>query len=191
MKTPLAQLALAVALALAAAAVHAAAGAAPADSLAATPVATPDTAVADTAVTDTVSHVAPDFMLPDLDGVPRRFLGDPGRVHVLVYWSPECPECVREMPGLARLYAREHAHGLSVIGVTYPRLRAEAAAFAKDHALGFPILLDEDSRVAKLYGPRTTPTVWVVRDGRVVLRHAGFDPKAFDPIGPAVEAALR
>jgi len=173
-------------IAVAALAVLLAAAAHAAEGVAAGPAVTPDTAV-----TDTVPRPAPDFMLPDLDGVPRRFLGYPGRVHVLVYWSPECPECVREMPGLAKLYARDHGHGLAVIGVTYPRLRAEAVAFAKAHALDFPILLDEDSRVAKLYGVRTTPTVWVVRDGRVVLRRAGFDPKAPDTVGPAVEAALR
>jgi peroxiredoxin len=178
---------------LALAANNAAEGAVAADSrVARTPAAaTASAATPDTAVTDTLQRAAPDFMLPDLDGVPRRFLGYPGRVHLLVYWSPECPECIEEMPGLAKLYAREHEHGLAVIGVTYPRLRADAAAFAKDHALGFPILLDTDSRVAKLYRVQTTPTVWVVRDGRVLWRHAGFDLRTPDAIGHAVEAALR
>ncbi len=93
----------------------------------------------------------------------------PGRVHLLVYWSPECPECVHEPPRLAWLQARER--NLAVASVTYPRLRDEAAAFAKSKSLGFPILLDAGGRVAKLCGVLTTPTVYVVFDGRAVVRH--------------------
>ena len=145
----------------------------------------------DTAATDSTARQAPDLMLPDLDGVPQRLLAHPGRVLLLVYWSPECPECLHEMPRLARLYARDRERGLSVIGVTYPRLRDEAAAFARDKSLGFPVLLDVDSHVAKLYHVTITPTVFLVQGGRVVLTRAGVDPKLADPIEPAVHALLR
>lgn len=161
-------------------------GAAATDSLA-----TLASAYADTVITDSTARAAPDFMLADLDGVPRRFLGFSGRVVLLVYWSPECPECMHEMPRLARLYARDRARGLAVVGVTYPRLRSEAATYAREKALGFPVLLDEGGRVSRLYHITTTPTVVVVRNGRVVLTRAGYDPKATDPIERAVEALLR
>jgi peroxiredoxin len=142
------------------------------------------------AAIDTLPQPAADFLLQDLDGVPRRFLGYPGRVHLLVYWSPECPECVREMPRLARLYARDRGRGLAVVSVTNPQLRDKAAVFAREKSLGFPVLLDEHGLVARLYKVRMTPTVWVVRGGLVVWSHAGFDPAAPDSLGPAVEALL-
>jgi peroxiredoxin len=158
----------------------------PADSLATRR----DTTVA-AAATDTTVRAAPDFMLPDLDGVPRRFFGVPGRVRLLVYWSSECPECLHEMPRLARLLARERDRGLAVVSVTYPRLHAEAAAYAKAKSLGFPVLLDTGGQVAKLYRVTTTPTVFLVRDGRIVITHEGFDPAIPDPVEPAVNAFLR
>jgi peroxiredoxin len=148
-------------------------------------------AAAERAASDSLPRPAPDFMLRDLGGVPRRFLGYPGRVHLLVYWSPECPECVLEMPRLARLYARHHGRGLAVVGVTNPQLRDKAAAFAKGASLGFPILLDEKGKVARLYSVRMTPTVWVVRGGQVVYRQAGYDPAVADSLEPTVEALLR
>jgi peroxiredoxin len=143
------------------------------------------------AASDSLPRPASDFMLQDLAGVPRRFLGYAGRVHLLVYWSPECPECVREMPRLARLYARYHDRGLAVVGVTNPQERDKAAVFAREKSLGFPILLDEKGTVARSYRVRMTPTVWVVRGGQVVYRHDGFDPAAPDSLEPAVEALLR
>jgi peroxiredoxin len=148
-------------------------------------------AAPDTMVLATAPQPAPDFLLPDTDGVPHRFLGDAGRLHLLVYWSPECPECVHEMPHLAKLYARDRSRGLVVVSVTYPRLRDEAAAFAREKALGFPVLLDTGGRVAKLYQVQNTPSVFLVQGGRVVYHHAGFDPAAPDSLGPAVEALLR
>jgi peroxiredoxin len=157
----------------------------PADSLA-VPASTPDTAA-----TDSSARQAPDIMLPDLDGVPQRLLAHPGRLLLLVYWSPECPECLHEMPRLARLYARERERGLAVLSVTYPRLREEAAAYAREKSLGFPVLLDAGGHAAKLYHVRITPTIFLVKSGRIVLTHAGFDAKVADPIEPAVEALLR
>lgn len=146
---------------------------------------------AERAAADSLPRPAPDFMLQDLDGVPRRFLGYPGRVHVFVYWSPDCPECIQEMPRLARLYARNRDRGLAVVSVTNPQMRARAAAFAKEKSLGFPVLLDDRGRIVKLYAVRMTPTVCVVRGGMIVYRHAGFDPAVPDSLEPTVEALLR
>lgn len=148
-------------------------------------------APADTAATDSTSRPAPDFMLPDLEGVPQRLLAHPGRLLLLVYWSPECPECLHEMPRLARLYARDRERGLAVLSVTYPRLREEAAVYAREKSLGFPVLLDTGGHTAKLYHVTITPTIFLVRNGRIVFTHAGFDSKVADPIEPAIEALLR
>jgi peroxiredoxin len=94
------------------------------------------------------------------------------------------------MPRLARLYARDRDRGLAVVSVTNPQMRDKAAVFAREKALGFPVLLDEHGLVARMYGVRMTPTVWVARGGQVVYRHDGFDPAAPDSLGPAVEALL-
>ena len=158
----------------------------PADSLV-----RPSVGAEERAASDSLPRPAPDFILPDLDGVPRRFLGFPGRVHLLVYWSPDCPECVREMPRLAKLYARDRERGLAVVSVTSSQTREKAVVFAKEKSLGFPVLLDERGRVVRLYTVRMTPTVCLVRGGQIVYRHAGFDPAVADSLEPAVEALLR
>ena len=148
------------------------------------------TAAADDSARDTLPAFAPDFMLPDASGRPHRFLGYPGRLHVLVYWSPECPECKQDLPRLADLYARERGNGLAMVTVTGGRLGPEAAAYAKERGYRFPVLFDEMGKVVRLYNVRLTPTVCVVRGGRVLYRHEGYDPAVGDSLVREVESLL-
>src|SRR5581483_10904200 len=43
---------------------------------------------------------------------------EPGKVYVVHFWAPWCPNCVSFMPHLAELQARYKDQGLTVIGVS-------------------------------------------------------------------------
>jgi peroxiredoxin Q/BCP len=100
-------------------------------------------------------HDAPDFELPDQDGRAVRlsdFRGQP----VVVYFYPkaETPGCTAQACGVRDHHADYAAAGAVVLGIS-PDPPAKLQRFHEKHALGFPLLADEDHAVADAYG------VWV------------------------------
>jgi peroxiredoxin len=51
-------------------------------------------------------------------------------------------------------------------------------AFAKRNSLTFPVLLDEDSRIASLYNPKKAEplTVLIDKSGKIVKVREGYNP---------------
>jgi peroxiredoxin Q/BCP len=98
---------------------------------------------------------APDFELPDQDGRAVKlsdFRGQP----VVVYFYPkaETPGCTAQACGVRDHRADYAAAGAVVLGIS-PDPPAKLQRFHEKHALGFPLLADEDHAVADAYG------VWV------------------------------
>jgi len=64
--------------------------------------------------------------------------------------------------------------GLEMLGVDLEEEPEAIAAFGKAFALPFPLLLDRDGRIQKLFGLRGHPsTALIDRQGRIVGRIAG------------------
>jgi peroxiredoxin Q/BCP len=100
-------------------------------------------------------HDAPDFELPDQDGRAVKlsdFRGQP----VVVYFYPkaETPGCTAQACGVRDHRADYAAAGAVVLGIS-PDPPAKLQRFHEKHALGFPLLADEDHAAADAYG------VWV------------------------------
>ena len=78
------------------------------------------------------------------------------------------------------MHERYKDQGLLVVGVAMdgPETVAQVGPFATAHALGFPIVLDEETRAVSLYNPhRSAPyTVVIGRDGRVASAREGYNP---------------
>ncbi|MDP9150686.1 MAG: TlpA family protein disulfide reductase, partial [Myxococcota bacterium] len=101
--------------------------------------------------------VAPDFTASDLAGKTFRLGDHVGKEIVLLdFWSTFCEPCKAEFPHLRALYADKKASGLLVVGVAMdgPETVADVPAFARRFDLSFPIVTDEDSRIANLYNPK-------------------------------------
>ncbi len=119
-----------------------------------------------------VNQAAPDFTLPDLDGIPHRLKDFRGKSVILNFGSAEGPHCQRVDE---ELYRQLLTWGNEVILLTIasnanesPELIRQAAPNGKGH----PILLDSDQQTANLFGAKTTPHLFVVdRDG--ILRYRG------------------
>jgi cytochrome oxidase Cu insertion factor (SCO1/SenC/PrrC family) len=57
------------------------------------------------------SRQAPDFTLADRRGRPWRLGDHRGRLVVMNFWSVDCPPCLQEMAGLARLAGEAKRRG--------------------------------------------------------------------------------
>ena len=79
------------------------------------------------------------------------------------------------MPHLNRLYEKYRASGFVLLGVNVDDDAANAVALATKLGIAFPVLLDTDKGVSKLYDLSTMPsTVLIDRDGKVRYVHRGY-----------------
>ncbi len=114
--------------------------------------------------------VAPDFTARDVDGKTFRLSDHLGKSVILLdFWATFCEPCKAEFPHLGALYVQKKDKGLLVIGVAMdgPESAAEVPAFVKRHDVDFPVVLDDDSRIASLYDPKKSMplSVLIGREG--------------------------
>ncbi len=124
-----------------------------------------------------VGDPAPDFALPDLSGTVRTLADYRGRPLLINFWATWCSPCVREMPLLAALRARQGEDGVEVVGIAIDDPDAVREFVAK-LSIDYPILLDVPSRAdtSARYGDTqgVLPyTVLVDAHGRIVASKAG------------------
>ena len=118
---------------------------------------------------------APDFTLRTAAGGNLRLQEQRGRVVMVNFWATWCGPCKIEMPHLVRLYEKYRASGFQLLGVNIDDDPRNAVAGAAKLGITFPVLLDGDKRVAKLYDLSTMPTTLLIdRDGTLRHVHRGY-----------------
>jgi peroxiredoxin len=80
---------------------------------------------------------------------------------------------------LQHLFERYADRGLTVLAISTdePRNRPKIGSAARALGLTFPVLIDADKRVARLYRVDSVPMTFLVdREGRIRSLHRGFRP---------------
>ena len=118
---------------------------------------------------------APDFTLRSVDGPNLRLQEQRGRVVLVNFWASWCGPCRQEMPHLNKLYEKYRASGFVLLGINVDDDTRNAADVAAKLGLKFPVLLDTDKTVSRLYDLATMPsTVLIDREGKVRFIHRGY-----------------
>src|SRR3954447_20565594 len=98
---------------------------------------------------------APDFTLPNQDGEDVTLSELRGKTVVLYFYpKADTPGCTTQACGVRDRRSDYEQAGAVVLGVS-PDPVAKVARFDQKYGLDFPLLADEDHRVAEQYG------VWV------------------------------
>jgi peroxiredoxin len=119
-----------------------------------------------------INRPAPDFQLPDLQGVPHQLSDFLGRIVIINFWSAECPHSERADRSTMACVVQwgEDVQLLSIASNRNETMQmVEEAARARRLPM---VLLDPDHAVADLYEAVTTPHTFVV-DREGVLRYRG------------------
>ena len=91
------------------------------------------------------------------------------------FWATWCGPCRQEMPHLNRLYEKYRGSGFVLLGVNVDDDVRNAADIAAKLNVRFPVLLDTDKKVSRLYDMSTMPsTVVIDREGKVRYIHRGY-----------------
>jgi thiol-disulfide isomerase/thioredoxin len=115
-----------------------------------------------------------------------------GKVVLLDIFGSWCPNCHDEAPVLQWLYAKYHARGLEIVGLSYEyvddtvRSQRLLGVYRRKYSIAFPLLLAGTTGPGEI--ARTLPqlrnfgafptTIFLDRRGRVHLIHAGFSGPA-------------
>jgi peroxiredoxin len=135
---------------------------------------------------------APDFTLRTMDGPNLRLQEQRGRVVLVNFWATWCGPCRQEMPQMNRLYEKYRASGFVLLGVNVDEDPRNAAAVASKLGVKFPVLLDTDKKVSRLYDLATMPsTVLIDRDGRVRYVHRGYTSGVEDQYDRQIRELLK
>ncbi len=138
---------------------------------------------------------APDFTARDSFGNTFHMSEHLGKKVILLdFWSTYCEPCKAAFPHMREMYTKLKDKGFIVVGVAMdgPETVAEVRGFQERYSLNFPIVLDEDSRVASLYNPKKAMplSVLIDRTGKIAVVREGFNPGDEELIERDVKKAL-
>jgi len=128
-----------------------------------------------------VGAKAPAFSLVNaVDGETVAMKPNDGRVKVVVFTCNQCPYAKAFEPRIIELANKFSQQGVKFYAVNpnddakfAEETLANMKARAEEKEYRFPYLKDGDSSIAKAYGARVTPHVFVV-DGDGVVRYRGY-----------------
>jgi peroxiredoxin len=122
-----------------------------------------------------LSSGAPDFTLRSVGGKNLRLHEQRGQVVLVNFWATWCGPCRQELPHLSRIYDKYRSSGFVLLGVNIDEDPRLATGLATKLGLSFPVLLDSDKNVSRVYDLSAMPaTLLIDRDGRVRYIHRGY-----------------
>ncbi|AFS77170.1 alkyl hydroperoxide reductase/ thiol specific antioxidant/ mal allergen [Gottschalkia acidurici 9a] len=120
-----------------------------------------------------VGEAAPNFTLKDLDGNDVSLKDYRDKIVLINFWATTCGYCREEMPYLQKISSENE--DLVVLSVDVMEDKPTVNKFIKENGYTFPVLLDEDGKVASTYLVSGFPTAYFIdKDGTLLGRKVGF-----------------
>lgn len=115
-----------------------------------------------------------DFKATTVNGEEFQLSALKGRPVILNFWASWCAPCVEEMTTL-QTNSTAYSDEVYIVGINADEPRRDVLEFIEEHGLTFPIVLDPDSRIQKLFNIRGYPTTFVIdSDGIIRAVHLGY-----------------
>lgn len=134
--------------------------------------------------------VAPEFRLRGIDGAEHALSELRGQVVLINFWATWCGPCRNEMPAIQATYDAHAGEGFVVWGINDGEESALVAPYLQQLKLTFPVMLDRDSRVSRLYRVYALPTTYFIgRDG--VIKQVAVGEMSGGSLDATVKKLLR
>jgi len=126
-----------------------------------------------------IGEDVPMFALKNYDGkdFDLKSLLKENKFAVVLYIATECPVSNAYNERMEKLYESYSKKGVAVIGVNSNKAEdvKRITAHAKEHGFKFPVLKDEQNKIADLYGAQVTPESFVIDPKGKLLYHGRID----------------
>ncbi|MBI5033427.1 MAG: TlpA family protein disulfide reductase [Chloroflexi bacterium] len=138
----------------------------------------------------TINANAPAFSLKGLDDKSYTLYKDPALITAIVFFKTTCPTCQLAWKYIERLHQAYQKAGFAVWGISQHDAK-RSAEFASNNGSTFPILIDANWHVSKLYDPDFVPTLFLIEStGKIIDRVVAFDKAGFNRVAQTIAARL-
>jgi thiol-disulfide isomerase/thioredoxin len=110
-----------------------------------------------------------------LNGEPRSMQSLRGRVVMIEFWTFGCSNCRNVEPYVKAWYGKYAPQGFLVIGVhspefTYERDLENVKRYLREHAITYPVTIDNEFSIWNRYGNRYWPAMYLI-DKKGIIRY--------------------
>lgn len=126
-----------------------------------------------------IGDAAPTFSLKNYDGKDYalpQLLKD-NKLVVVMFIATRCPVSNAYDDRMQKLQESYAKKGVAIVGINsnIKELVSEIAEHSKSHGFTFPILKDENNKIADLYGAQVTPETYVIAPDGKIMYHGRID----------------
>nr|WP_236838894.1 TlpA disulfide reductase family protein [Caldalkalibacillus salinus] len=123
-----------------------------------------------------VGFQAPSFFLEHLHTGEEYSLDSTDKPVLINFWASWCGPCKLEAPDMVKVYEEYGEHiDIYAINLTDVDDIPQVESFVEEYGFTFPVLLDEEGKVADQYNVMAIPTTFVVNsEGEVTAKHQGY-----------------
>jgi peroxiredoxin len=136
-----------------------------------------------------VGDLPPDFDLTTMSGDQVNLAELKGKKVILNFWASWCGPCKAEMPHMEKYYERnKEAANVEIIAVNMTNSERRGLKgveeFIDEYGLTFPIPLDKDGKVERMYEIVSIPTTFMLgTNGEIVHKFVGpMDEKMMEEL---------
>ena len=126
-----------------------------------------------------IGEQVPAFALKNYDGKEYSLAKtlNKNKFTVIMFIATECPVSNAYNERMAELYDAFHSKGIAFVGMNANKEESvkRIAEHSKEHGFLFPVLKDDQNKIADLYGAQVTPEVFVVNPEGKLLYHGRID----------------
>jgi thiol-disulfide isomerase/thioredoxin len=139
-----------------------------------------------------VGQMAPNFSVQNLlDGKHVSLEQLKGKVVYLDFWASWCPPCLKSFPFMEQLKQKYSKRGLVVIAISLDENFEDAWVFLNQTQASFVIAHNIRGDIATRYDVQAMPSTYLIgRDGKIKLRHLGFNTGDKDKLQRIIESVL-
>lgn len=116
-----------------------------------------------------VGDPAPMFAGVDLQGRSFSLADFPGKPVIIRFWSTECKFCRADTPVFNKLFAKFHDKGLEIAYINTLSNLEQVNDFVADLAITFPVLMDKNGDIARLYQVKLVPQTIVIDSNHTIV----------------------
>lgn len=119
---------------------------------------------------------APAFSGISLNNEPIILHNYRGKPLLLHFWASWCPICKLEQGSISDLFNASHETGFHVLTIaSWSGDEADVIKFMQQENLHFPVIVDQDGSIAKLYGVQGVPSSFIIdADGNIQFVTQGY-----------------
>jgi thiol-disulfide isomerase/thioredoxin len=100
-----------------------------------------------------------------LDGSSVDLLALRGKIVLVDFWASWCPDCIREMPEVRRIYQKYKDRGLAVVGISLDKDAQALSSYLARKLIPWPQYFDGggwENEIATKFDVRAIPEMWLI-----------------------------